>query len=236
MLLQTPANAGVFLWSIRSSQKPRIPTTYSLFLWDDSNGLDLHQVVRLRQSRHEHYGDQRRVGPATPHALKYFKGRHRRLTLHNVDVPLDDVFQLRTPGLQRRLRVLENLFCLSCDVVPSDHLAGCVHLVLAPNVHRPYVARGNYGLAVGRVLVQSLRIEVFHAPSHRGIHYRGRVASIHRAAGKVFTRKPISNRSLVRHSAMICPGVITELLGGASCVWWTNSSLTKRARLLGMKR
>src|SRR5215203_4288210 len=91
MLLQTPANAGVFLWSIRSSQKPRIPTTYSLFLWDDSNGLDLHQVVRLRQSRHEHYGDQRRVGPATPHALKYFKGRHRRLTLHNVDVPLDDV-------------------------------------------------------------------------------------------------------------------------------------------------
>src|SRR5918994_338704 len=30
------------------------------------------------------------------------------------------------------------------------------------------VARGNYGLAVGRVFMQSLRIEVFYAPSHRG--------------------------------------------------------------------
>jgi hypothetical protein len=86
--------------------KDTAPSEYS-FLRNNRNSVDLHQVIRMRQTRHEQESDQGRIRPVAPHTLKDFEGRLRWLSLYYVDVPLDDIIQLCPSGCQRVSRFLK---------------------------------------------------------------------------------------------------------------------------------
>lgn len=86
--------------------KDTAPSEYS-FLRNNRNSVDLHQVIRMRQPRHEQESDQGRIRPVAPHTLKDFEGRLRRLSLYYVDVPLDDIIQLCPPAANAVSRFLK---------------------------------------------------------------------------------------------------------------------------------
>ena len=75
----------------------------------------------MSQARDEHHGDGRWVWAAAPDPLGGFKSRPQRLSLHDVDIPFDDVFQARAAGSQCGFDVLEDLFHLGLDVALSDN-------------------------------------------------------------------------------------------------------------------
>src|SRR3712207_2786956 len=72
--------------------------SYHSWLRDDRDGLEFHQVGRLRQPRHEHHGDQKRIGPVAPHALEHLEGELGRLPRYHVDASVDDIIQPRPPA------------------------------------------------------------------------------------------------------------------------------------------
>src|SRR3712207_1157284 len=57
---------------VRSQKLKATVSCYRSLLWNDRNGVDLHQVIRVRQPRHEQESDQGRIGPVAPHTLKCF--------------------------------------------------------------------------------------------------------------------------------------------------------------------
>src|SRR5215207_2697840 len=76
-----------------------------LLLRHDSDGVYLHQEVRMRKTRDEHPRDSRCVGRLGPGVLKRGEAGLQRLSLDYIDVPLDDVLGSRTASLKRRAQV-----------------------------------------------------------------------------------------------------------------------------------
>src|ERR671914_339974 len=76
-----------------------------LLLRHDSDGVHLHQEVRMRKTRDEHPRNSRRVGHLGPSVLEGGKGGLQWLPLDYIDVPLDDVLGSRTARRQRRAHV-----------------------------------------------------------------------------------------------------------------------------------
>lgn len=75
----------------------------------------------MSQCSDEGHGDSGWVRSVTPHTLEHFKSGLKRLTLYDVDIPLDDVSQYRSGGRQRNLQVLQGLLSLRSTVTfPKD--------------------------------------------------------------------------------------------------------------------
>jgi hypothetical protein len=78
-------------------------------LRDNGNGVNLHKKIRIGQSCNKEHRDRRRVGSVAPRVPECFKARQRRLAMHDVHIPLDDVLQLRPACRQGGFQVLEHL-------------------------------------------------------------------------------------------------------------------------------
>src|SRR5829696_4150353 len=65
-----------------------------------SDGVYLHQEVRMSKTRDKHPRDGRRVGRLGPSSLKRSEAGLQRLPLDYIDVPLDDVLWSGTASLK----------------------------------------------------------------------------------------------------------------------------------------
>ncbi len=106
-----------------------------LSFWKDSDRIHLHQKLRVCQSCHEHHRNSWRVRAASPYLLGYFESRSKGLSLHDVDIPFDDMFQSSTAGFQRGLQVFEDLFHLGFDVAFSNDCSRGIDCILSANVN-----------------------------------------------------------------------------------------------------
>src|SRR5918995_618484 len=70
-----------------------------------SDGVHLHQEVRMRKTRDKHPRDSRCVVRLGPSVLKRGEAGLQRLALHYIDVPLDDVLWSRTASLKCRAHI-----------------------------------------------------------------------------------------------------------------------------------
>jgi hypothetical protein len=66
--------------------------------WQNRNRIHFHQKVGICQAGHKRHRNSGWVRPAPPNPLEDFKACLNRLPLHNIKVPLDDMFKLGTPG------------------------------------------------------------------------------------------------------------------------------------------
>src|SRR5215204_1988044 len=71
----------------------------------NSDGVHLHQEVRMRKTRDERHRDGRRVGRLGPSVLKRGEAGLKRLALYYIEVPLDDVLWSGTASLKCRAHV-----------------------------------------------------------------------------------------------------------------------------------
>src|SRR5262249_39449759 len=141
---------------------------HSLFR-DNSNRVDLNVEIRVGQPGNQEHRHGRRIGSVAPRALECLKARLNRLALHDVHIPLNYVLQLGPARRQRGFNILKDLFGLGLEVFLADDLARGVHGILAADVNGLGIARYDDRLAVSRVLVQAIWVEVLHASRHRGV-------------------------------------------------------------------
>src|SRR5688572_16665707 len=131
---------------------------HMVLFWNNSNGIHFCQEIGVPQARNKHNCDYRRVGRVTPDILESCITLLYRLPLDNVDVPLDDMFQLSTASSQRCLDIFQNLFRLCLEVAFTNNIPRRIDGILPTYIYCLRASTYDHDICEGRVLMKSVRV------------------------------------------------------------------------------
>jgi hypothetical protein len=98
--------------------------------------------------------------------LEGFKPGSQRLSLNDINIPFDDVFQSRAACRQSCLDVFQNLFCLCFEVAFADDVSRSIYGVLPTDIDSLYGTRDCHNIRKSRVPVERIGIYIFDLSFH----------------------------------------------------------------------